>query len=179
MGGAMANSRAWHWAVGAVPRGIMGPAPWWLGERDAQRLGEVAACTRARACGGAAAGAAGPSELGRQAGRRRAGPGSRPGRGGGQVGRWRRGRGAGPREGKGRPISFLFIYFLFPLFVYFFFLFLVLSYFLHDVKSNSLLNPCSTKSLIKQSESMLQHDATIKALKWFQFTRLTCRYKTK
>jgi hypothetical protein len=40
----------------------------------------------------------------------------------------------------------------------------VLSYFLHDVKLNSLLNPCSTKSLIKQSESILQHDATIKAL---------------
>jgi hypothetical protein len=36
--------------------------------------------------------------------------------------------------------------------------------FLHDVKSNSLLNKCATKSLIKQSESMLQHDATIKAL---------------
>jgi hypothetical protein len=46
MGGAMANSRAWHWAVGAVPRGIMGPTPWWLGKRDARRLGEVAACAR-------------------------------------------------------------------------------------------------------------------------------------
>jgi hypothetical protein len=73
----------------------------------------------------------------------------------------------------------LFICFLFPSFCLFLFLFLVLSYFLHDVKLNSLLNPCSIKSLIKQSESMLQHDATIKALKGFQFTRLTCRYKTK
>jgi hypothetical protein len=40
----------------------------------------------------------------------------------------------------------------------------VLSYFLHGVKLNSLLNPSSTKSLIKQSESVRQHDATIKAL---------------
>jgi hypothetical protein len=88
----------------------------------------------------------------------------------GELGRGRR---------RGGRFPFLFIYFIFPSFCLFLFLFLVLSYFLHDVQSNSLLNPCSTKSLIKQSESMPQHDATIKALKGFQFTRLTCRYKMK
>jgi hypothetical protein len=108
--------------------------------------------------------------LGREAGR---GVGVARWAAGAEAGELGRGRGRG-----GRFPFYLFIFF-FPLFVYFFFLFLVLSYFLHDVKSNSLLNSCSTKSLIKQSESMLQHDATIKALKWFQFTRLTCRYKTK
>jgi hypothetical protein len=70
------------------------------------------------------------------------------GKGGGEEERGgpRGSTGSRGKEGGSRPIS---------LFYLFLFLFLVLSYFLHDVKSNSLLNPCSTKSLIKQSESML------------------------
>jgi hypothetical protein len=118
-----------------------------------------------------------PGRVGRRsgprAGLRRDGP--EAGRGAG-VARWAAGAEAG-ELGRGRRrggrFPFLFIHFLFPSFCLFLFLFL------HDVQSNSLLNPCSTKSLIKQSESMLQHDATIKALKGFQFTRLTCKYKTK
>jgi hypothetical protein len=44
---------------------------------------------------------------------------------------------------------------------------------------NSLLDTCFTNSLIKPNESMLQHDATIKAPLGFYFTRLTHRYKIK
>jgi hypothetical protein len=40
-------------------------------------------------------------------------------------------------------------------------------------KSNSLLNACFTSSLIKQNESTLHHDATIKAPLGFYFTRFT------
>jgi hypothetical protein len=40
-------------------------------------------------------------------------------------------------------------------------------------KSNSLLNACFTSSLIKQNESTLHPDATIKAPLGFYFTRFT------
>jgi hypothetical protein len=99
--------------------------------------------------------ARGRGELGRRLGRAgegAAGPLSQPAQGerGKEGGGWACQR-AGPRE-KGAPFYFPFS------------LSFVLSYFLHGVKLNSLLNPCSTKSLIKQSESIRQHDATIKAL---------------
>jgi hypothetical protein len=71
------------------------------------------------------------------------------------------GRGMG-RQGKGRGWASLF-----PILLSFLF---SISY---CFKSNSLLNACFTSSLIKQNESTLHHDATIKAPLGFYFTRFT------
>jgi hypothetical protein len=54
---------------------------------------------------------------------------------------------------RGKGEGWVFIY-LFPISLSF-----VLFYSLHHFKSNSLLNGCSTKSLIQQNKSMLRHDA--------------------
>jgi hypothetical protein len=57
--------------------------------------------------------------------------------------RWAARAAAGLRGGGARSLSFSF---LFPYLLFFpIFLSFILSYFLHDVKSNSLLNKCSTK----------------------------------
>jgi hypothetical protein len=80
-----------------------------------------------------------------------AGPRERSGPGGRGRAGWPSAAGWSAREKGGGWAS------LFPIFLYF--LFSISYYF----KSNSLLNACFTSSLIKQNESTLQHDATIKA----------------
>jgi hypothetical protein len=53
------------------------------------------------------------------------------------------------------------------------FLSFVLFYSFHHLKSNSLLNGCSTKSPIQQNKSMLRHDTKLEHLLRFHFTMLT------
>ena len=100
MGGAMASSRAWHWAVGTVPRGIVGSAPWWLGEhagsareRGARWLGERAGALGRRA----QAAVAGSAQLGLRGARRWLGRAGRWAGGVALVGREELATRAGPR----------------------------------------------------------------------------------